>query len=450
MPYTVSVVGLGYLGAVHAVCLAEMGHQVVALDIDGERVSKLAGGEAPFYEPGFQELLSKAQRAGRLTFTEKHADMEEAEVHFLCLGTPQSDTGAADTSQIDAAVDALAPHLTPNALVVGKSTVPVGTSALTRVRLQQGAVFSSPVRLAWNPEFLREGSAIRDTLVPSRLVYGVSGPSANADVRRLDEIYQPLLQSGVPRVVTSMETAELAKVAANAFLAMKISFINAFADLCEISGGDIVELAEILGLDQRIGRQFLNAGLGFGGGCLPKDIRAVASHATDLGVHDIARLMREVDRINLGRRTRLMDIVTSLCGGSVAGRRIAILGAAFKAGSDDVRDSPALVAASVAAESGADVVVHDPKALTAARAAYPRLGYADSVLGACAGADLVLHLTEWNEYLELDPCEVGKWVKRRVMVDARNTLDATRWLQAGWSIVGMGRTPSSSTEGSGE
>jgi UDPglucose 6-dehydrogenase len=437
---TISVIGTGYLGVVHAACMADLGHTVIAVDSDAAKVESLSRGVAPMFEPGLDELLARVLPTGRLRFTTHYAQVRGADVHFICVGTPQTKGhNAADTSFVFAAAASLAPHLGSDSLVVGKSTVPVGTAARLRGLLQEGAPEGIEVRLAWNPEFLREGFAIKDTVAPNRFVYGVDGPSADADVAVLDEVYAGPLASGTPRLVTDFPTAELVKVAANAFLATKISFINAMAEVCEVAGGDVVQLADALGYDDRIGRKFLNAGVGFGGGCLPKDIRAFMARAKELGADEALDFLREIDAINGRRRSRTVDLSREECGGTLQGKRIAVLGAAFKPDSDDIRDSPALDIAQAAHKEGAFVMVYDPKAMEAAKHVFPDLGYADSIEDACGNADVVLHLTEWKQFRHIDPAKLATIVANPSIIDGRNTLDSVLWRSAGWAYRALGR-----------
>ena len=441
MSLTLSVIGLGPLGAVHAACMADAGHTVIAVDASmPERAQMLSRGEAPFFEPGLEELLERALGTGRLTFTSDYADAAAADVHFLCVGTPQlKGEYAADLTWVDAAVEALAPLLAGPTLVVGKSTVPVGTAARLRRRLQQVAPAGEDVHLLWNPEFLREGFAVQDTLTPDRFVYGVTGAGADDDVALLDRVYASSLATGMPRIVTDLPTAELVKAAANSFLATKISFINAMSEVCEAAGADVAQLADAIGHDDRIGRKFLDAGIGFGGGCLPKDIRAFMARAGELGADEALTFLREVDAINLRRRTRMVDLAREQCGGTLIGKRVAILGAAFKPDSDDIRDSPALDVARAAHLGGAKVTVHDPKALPVARRVHPDLTYADAIEDACRDADVVLHLTKWKVYREIDPAELGTVVSQRTVIDGRNALDPVLWRKAGWTYRALGR-----------
>jgi len=420
--------------------MADLGHTVIAIDTDAAKVESLSRGVPPMYEPGLGELLASVLPTGRLRFTTDYAEAAGADVHFICVGTPQrKGENAADTSYVFDAGQSLAPHLRHKALVVGKSTVPVGAAARLLDRLQAGAPEGVTVRLAWNPEFLREGFAIQDTVAPNRFVYGVEGPSADADVAILDQVYAGPLATGTPRLVTDFATAELVKVAANAFLATKISFINAMAEVCEAAGADVVQLADAIGHDDRIGRQFLNAGVGFGGGCLPKDIRAFMARAGELGADQALTFLREVDEINLRQRSRMVDLARQECGGTLVGKRVAVLGAAFKPDSDDIRDSPALEVAQAARKAGAVVTVNDPKAMEASRQVHPDLEYAETVEDACIDADVVLHLTEWKQFRQIDPAKLAPIVTTPTIIDGRNTLDPTLWRRAGWVYRALGR-----------
>jgi len=433
-----TVIGTGYLGATHAACMAELGFEVLGLDVDPEKVAALQAAQVPFYEPGLDELIAKQVAAGRLRFTTSVEEVATfGDVHFLCVGTPQKrGEFAADLRYVDAAVDALAPHLRRPCLVAGKSTVPVGTAARLADRLAELAPAGADVELAWNPEFLREGFAIQDTLRPDRLVIGVAGGGAEQVLRN---VYAPLLDAGVPMIVTDFPTAELVKVSANAFLATKISFINAMAEVCEIAHADVTQLGKALALDPRIGGRFLVAGLGFGGGCLPKDIRAFMARAGELGADQALSFLREVDAINMRRRARMIDLAREQCDGSVLGKRVVVFGAAFKPDSDDIRDSPALSVAASLQLQGAQVTVYDPKANDNARKMFPTLEYADSALEAADRAHVVLHLTEWSEFAALDPEVLGRVVATRRIVDGRNALDPGRWRGAGWTYRALGR-----------
>ncbi|WP_281262381.1 UDP-glucose dehydrogenase family protein [Allonocardiopsis opalescens] len=433
-----SVIGTGYLGATHAACMADLGFEVLALDVDAAKIERLAAGNLPFYEPGLEEVLRRGLASGRLRFTTDFAEIAEfADVHFLCVGTPQrDDSGAADLRYVHSAVDALAPLLTRPSLIVGKSTVPVGTAAALAERIAAAAPAGAEAELAWNPEFLREGFAVQDTLHPDRIVIGVRDGRAEALLR---EVYATQIADETPFVVADFQTAELVKVSANAFLATKISFINAMAEVCEATGSDVTKLSLALSYDDRIGGKFLGPGLGFGGGCLPKDIRAFMARADELGVEPALSFLREVDAINQRRRARMVDLARELVGGSFEGAVVGVLGAAFKPNSDDIRDSPALDVAAKIRGQGARVTVYDPAALENARRAHPDLDYADTMLAAASDASVVLLLTEWQEFREADPNVLAKVVATRAMVDGRNALDPERWREAGWTYRALGR-----------
>ncbi len=434
----ISVIGCGYLGAVHAACMAKLGHEVIGIDVDDRKINTLSAARAPFFEPGLDELLKDVQETGRLSFTTDMSAVAGSSVHFICVGTPQKKgENGADLRHVDAAMEALLPHVMPGDIVVGKSTVPVGTAS----RLAAILTETEPgAHLVWNPEFLREGHAVKDTLYPDRLVYGVAGGSEDhAAVSVLDEVYAGPLSDGTPRLITDHPTAELVKAAANSFLATKISFINAMAEVCEAAGADVTRLADAIGLDDRIGRKFLNAGIGFGGGCLPKDIRAFMARAGELGADQALTFLREVDSINMRRRTRVVELTRELCGGTLLGHRVTVLGAAFKPESDDVRDSPALSIAAQLQLQGAVVTVTDPKALENAAKRFPELQYEPDLDTALAGADTLLLLTEWQQYRELDPFEVSRGVAGLRILDGRNVLDAAKWRSAGWHYRGLGR-----------
>ncbi|AMT94108.1 UDP-glucose 6-dehydrogenase [Brevibacterium linens] len=432
----ISVIGCGYLGAVHAAAMASLGHEVTGVDVDTEKVEALTSGRPPFFEPGLSELLVKAQERGKLEFTTDVSRAADATVHFVCVGTPQKPGEfAADVTYVDAAVESLHPHLTAASVVVGKSTVPVGTAE----RLA-GVIADTGAAMMWNPEFLREGHAVEDTLHPNRLVYGVAdGEPGQAAAATLDEVYASILAEDTPRMITDFATAELVKTAANSFLATKISFINAMAELCEASGADVTQLADAIGMDDRIGRKFLNAGLGFGGGCLPKDIRAFMARAGELGADQAVAFLKEIDSINMRRRVRMVDIARDALGGSFIGKKITILGAAFKPDSDDVRDSPALAVARLIATQGGLVTVTDPQAIDNAKKSFPELNYVADTAEAITGAEAVLLLTEWREYRDLDPAATAELVRGKVLVDGRNVLTPELWRSAGWTYRALGR-----------
>lgn len=436
MPYRLTVIGTGYLGITHAACMADLGFDVLGLDIDADKIRRLQAGELPIHEPGLEPVLRRGLESGRLRFTTSYEEAAAfGDVHFLCLGTPQkAGEYAADVSYLDRAVESLAPHLTRDCLVVGKSTVPVGTAARLAEKLTLLAPVGLGAELAWNPEFLREGFAVKDTMHPDRIVIGVTSERAEKVLR---DVYEPLGE--VPMVVTDFPTAELVKSAANAFLATKISFINAMAEVCEASHADVKQLSEALSYDDRIGGRYLNPGLGFGGGCLPKDIRAFMARAGELGADQALTFLREVDAINKRRRARMVDLARELAGGSFHGCTVGVLGAAFKPNSDDIRDSPALDVAATIGHQGGQVTVYDPIALDNARKAHPHLSYAISALDAARGANVVLLLTEWQEFIDLDPEELGGVVATRKIVDGRNALNAETWRSAGWHYRALGR-----------
>jgi UDPglucose 6-dehydrogenase len=432
-----SVIGCGYLGAVHAAAMASIGHEVVGIDVDQRKIDALSLGDAPFFEPGLPEILTDGTKSGRLSFTTDIGAAAGAAVHFIGVGTPQQAGGyAADLTSVNAAIDSLLPHLREGDIVAGKSTVPVGTATELAARVSE-----TGATLVWNPEFLREGWAVQDTIDPDRLVAGVPAGSEGeraADILR--EVYHPAITKGTPFIVTDYATAELVKVSANAFLATKISFINAMAEIAEVTGADVTQLADAIGHDVRIGRRFLGAGIGFGGGCLPKDIRAFAARAEELGRRESVNFLHEVDAINMRRRDRAVELVTQALGGSVYGKKIAVLGAAFKPHSDDVRDSPALDVAVRLNGLGADIVVTDPQAIENARRIHPQLAYVADRDETLRDADAVVLVTEWDEYRrEMAPEHVSTLTQGRVVVDGRNGLDAAAWRAAGWTYYGMGR-----------
>jgi len=431
-----SVIGTGYLGATHAAAMSSLGFNVVGIDVDSEKIERLKAGKVPFYEPGLDQLLRDEVASGRLTFTTDFNAAKDADIHFICVGTPQAKNSlAADMTYVNAALEAIAPIAKSGSLVVGKSTVPVGTAARLATRL---AEINQGAELAWNPEFLREGFAVEDTLRPNRLVVGVTSDKAEA---LLKEVYEDLLALDIPWIRADLPTAELVKVAANSFLATKISFINAMAEICEAAAGDVTVLARAIGHDPRIGNKFLQAGIGFGGGCLPKDIRAFMARADELGARQALEFLREIDSINLRARARMIELVRSDLGEDLRQRHIAVLGAAFKPESDDVRDSPALDIAVQLGGAGATVIVHDPKAIENARLRFPSLQFAEDVADAMNDAEMILHLTEWREYREIDPTALKSRVKATNIIDGRNALDRDRWIAAGWNFraLGVGR-----------
>ena len=435
MTLTLSVVGCGYLGATHAACMSSLGFTVVGVDTDPEKVALLQSGKLPFYEPGLDTLLEQEMKTGRLSFTIDFSAVKDADVHFVCVGTPQVKDGlAADLTYVKSAVSAIAPYLKDGSLVVGKSTVPVGTAQALRAEL---AKIAPQADLAWNPEFLREGFAVEDTLTPNRLVVGVANDRAE---EILKEVYEPVIALGTPWIRADLPTSELVKVAANSFLATKISFINAMAEVCEAAGGDVTVLAKAIGYDPRIGSRFLQAGIGFGGGCLPKDIRAFMARAEELGAKQALEFLREIDAINLRARQRVIDIVRNVLSEDLTQYKIAVLGATFKPDSDDVRDSPALDISVQLHAAGAEVVIHDPQGIEPARKRFPNLKYSEVIEDAIKDADLILHLTEWKEYRQIDPAAISSLVKSKIIIDGRNMLDRTMWRSAGWKFHALGRT----------
>ena len=434
----VAVVGTGYLGAVHAAGMAQLGFQTVGVDVDQAKVDRLQAGASPFYEPDFEPILAEQVASGRLRFTTDFSQISDADVVFIGVGTPQkADSHAADLTYIDSAIASITPHLKDGALVAGKSTVPVGTAQRLAEYIAEHTADGVTAELAWNPEFLREGFAVQDTLHPDRLVFGVTSDRAESILR---EVYaRTIEQDGTPVVVTDLPTAELVKVAANSFLATKISFINAMAEICEFAGADVTKLADAIGHDDRIGRKFLNAGVGFGGGCLPKDIRAFSARAGELGAGHALEFLAEIDKINSRRRDHVVELAKQELGGDLRDRKVAVLGASFKPNSDDVRDSPALAVAGALHLAGADVRVYDPKGMENAAKVYPPLTYADSAEAAIADAELVVHLTEWQEFKDLDPAALVETVGTPTIIDGRNALDPVAWRAAGWAYRGLGR-----------
>ena len=415
--------------------MASLGFDVIGFDTEASKIELLSKGKVPFYEPGLEELLSEQIKSGRLTFTNNVADLADADVHFICVGTPQIKNGnAADLTYVNSALEAIAKLVKPGGLVVGKSTVPVGTATKLRNRLLE---LNPKADLAWNPEFLREGFAVEDTLRPNRLVVGVVNDSAE---QILKEVYATNLNDKTPWVRADLPTAELVKVAANSFLATKISFINAMAEICEAAGGDVTVLAKAIGYDPRIGSRFLQAGIGFGGGCLPKDIRAFMARAEELGASQAVEFLKEIDAINLRARQRVIELVRKDLSDDLQGKKVAILGAAFKPDSDDVRDSPALDIAAQIQAAGAVVTVHDPKAIANAQKRFPALNFADDVNATLKDAEIVLHLTEWKIYREIDPVKVKSIVKNPIIIDGRNALDRDLWQSAGWKFRALGRS----------
>lgn len=434
MTLRISVIGTNYLGATHAAGMAEFGHQVIGVDLDDDRVKTLNAGQSPFYEPNLEPMLQRHTGSGRLRFTTDYADVANwADVHFLCVGTPESPSGAADLSQLWDVRDRLAPKLTEPTLIAGKSTVPVGTAPQLRQAFRDLAPAADQIDLVWNPEFLRESFAVQDTLRPDRIVLGVEDERS---LEIMQQVYAIPLTEDIPIVETNFATAELIKNAANAFLATKISFINAMAQMCQATGGDVTQLADVLGYDSRIGREFLNAGLGFGGGCIPKDIRALASRADEVGVDVLSEMIGSIEKINDGQRAQVADLAVDQLGGDARGKRVAVLGAAFKPGTSDTRNSPSLTVAEHLHAAGAQVLIFDPQAQLPSRENFTQT---DSVLEAVRDSDICLHLTEWPQFRYLDPAPLGEVARNRVIIDARLKLDPEPWRAAGWKVVQLGR-----------
>ena len=435
MSLKLSVIGTGYLGATHAACMASLGFEVIGFDTESSKIESLVKGKVPFYEPDLEELLAQQITSGRLKFTKEINDLSDCDVHFICVGTPQVQGGiAADLTYVNSALESVAAIAKKGSLVVGKSTVPVGTAQRLRNRLLE---INSEVDLAWNPEFLREGFAVEDTLKPNRLVVGVTNDRAE---QILKEVYASNLKDNTPWVRADLPTSELVKVAANSFLATKISFINAMAEICEAADGDVTVLAKAIGYDPRIGHRFLQAGIGFGGGCLPKDIRAFMARAEELGAKQAVKFLEEIDEINLRARQRIIELVRLDLSNDLKNKRVAILGAAFKPDSDDVRDSPALDIAAQIQEAGAVVTVHDPKAIKNAQKRFPALRFEENINQTLADSNIVLHLTEWKIYRDINPAEVKSLVKDCIIIDGRNALDRELWIKAGWKFRALGRT----------
>lgn len=436
-----TVIGTGYLGATHAACMAELGHDVLGVDVDENKINALKSSTVPFYEPGLPEVLERNITAGKLNFTTSYDEaVAFANVHFLGVGTPQQrGSYAADLTYVFAVIKDLVPRLKGDHIIFGKSTVPVGTAAELQELANELASEGTNVEIAWNPEFLREGYAVKDTITPDRIVLGHRAENSRAEeVAR--EVYATPLAQNTPFVVTDLQTAELVKVSANAFLATKISFINAVSEVCELVGADVVKLADAIGYDDRIGRKFLGAGLGFGGGCLPKDIRAFMARAGELGADQALTFLREVDAINMRRRDRMVELARQACGGNLLGHNVTVLGAAFKPNSDDVRDSPALSVAGSLSLAGAQVAVYDPQGMENARKVFPTLNYANSTDDALRGADVVVLATEWQEFKELDPAHAATLVREKKIIDGRNVLPVVNWKDAGWEIKALGRS----------
>ncbi|MFF4495763.1 UDP-glucose dehydrogenase family protein [Streptomyces sp. NPDC001546] len=435
----VSVIGCGHLGIPHAAAMAELGHDVIGVDVDQAKVDRLNAGECPIYETGLPELLARHTTSGKLRFT---TDIREAaafaELHFIGVGTPiDADGRSYDTGQVYGAIRQLAPHLDRPCTIVGKSTVTVGTTAQVTALAQRLAPAGQAVDVVWNPEFLREGHAVEDTLRPDRLIAGLTSAEGEKAIRA---VYAPILDAGVPLFVTDPATAELAKGAANTFLGLKISYINAVADMCEAAGGDIAQIVDILGIDPRIGSGGMRPGIGYGGGCLPKDVRAFTASARHLGADKAATLLRAAEEINESRTDVAMRLINSaLTGRPLKGAHVTVWGAAFKPGTNDVRESPALALAHALQQAGATVTVHDPQAVDTAMIRNPEFDYTDDLSASLDDADLVVLATEWPEYQQTNPVALVKRPATPLLVDCRTTLDPEPWRMAGWTLHQLGR-----------
>jgi UDPglucose 6-dehydrogenase len=428
---SIAVVGAGYVGLTTAACLAHLGHEVVCADIDAERVARLRKGEVPILEDGLVALITEGLAAKRLSFVVGAAVAARgADVVFLCVQTPQGDDGSADLSFVESVAHEIAPVLVPRAIVVNKSTVPVGsTRFVQRVLAEAGT--TEHVTVASNPEFLREGQAVHDFLHPDRIVIGCEDPESAV---RVSELYRGV---HAPVLVTDPASAEMIKYASNAFLATKISFINAIANVCEAVDADVREVAIGMGYDARIGFQFLHPGPGFGGSCFPKDVAALLHTAGEAG-YDFD-LLQGVVEVNRGQHDRIVDKVRDAAGGSLTGAEVAVWGLTFKADTDDLRDSPSLVIAHKLIEEGASVRGYDPVAGEAAGELMPELDVRADPYEAAAGADVVALLTEWEELRWLDFERVRSLMRRPAVVDARNLLDPSAMRRRGFEYTGVGR-----------
>jgi UDPglucose 6-dehydrogenase len=435
-----AVVGCGYLGVTLAAAMAKLGNEVIGVDVDAAKVISLNRGIAGFFEPDVDELLARHVATGAQAFTTSYREaLDFSDVVFLTVGTPPVPGGSHyDLTHLRAAVRQIAAEVRRPTVVIGKSTVQVGTAHdLSRLIRHEYPGSARMIRVAWMPEFVRESSAVTDTLAPSRIVIGIE-PGDKDIAHLVRKLHGDAVSAGTRFIVTNLATAELAKCAANAFLATKLSFINAMAELCEVAGGDVEQLAEVLASDPRIGPGGMRPGLGFGGGCLPKDIRAFARSAHDLGIPESLRFLQEVDAINLRRRDRVVDLAIELCQPDVRGTRVAVWGAAFKPGTDDIRDSPALAVADRMSQLGASVVVCDPRASGNGRSAHPQLEFDHCPTRAASGSHLLLHLTEWPDFKSVDPRMLASVVAQRNIIDARGSLDAASWELAGWTYRRLG------------
>jgi UDPglucose 6-dehydrogenase len=425
----IAVIGSGYVGLTTGACLASLGHRVICADVDQGKVARLSAGEVSILEPGLPELVAEGLAAGRLQFVVgAAAAVEEAEVVFLCVPTPMGNGGGADLSAVEAVITEVRSLLPPGCVVVNKSTVPVGTAARTAQLLGR-----PDVAVVSNPEFLREGSAVHDFLNPDRIVVGCDAQDA---AERVAALYARL---GAPTVLTDAASAEMVKYAANCFLAMKLSYVNAIAELCERSGADVLDVTEGIGYDRRIGQAFLQAGPGWGGSCLPKDTHALLQVCAAVDF-DFPLLQASLDT-NTRQQHRMVDKVRDAVGGSLAGQRVGLLGLTFKAGTDDLRDSPALTVAALLAAEGADLIGYDPAVPVAVPDITDDLQVTDDPLKVASGAAVLVVLTEWPEFRLLDWGRIAELIERRIVIDTRNLLDADVLRRVGFEVRGIGRRP---------
>lgn len=429
------MIGTGYVGLVSGACFAEFGPNVVCVDLDASKVERLRRGEIPIYEPGLEDLVAKGIKSGRLSFTtELAAAVAEADAVFIAVGTPsRRGDGHADLRYVEAAAIEIAKALTGYTVVVTKSTVPVGTGR----RVEQIIRETNPTAefdVASNPEFLREGSAISDFMRPDRVVIGAESDRARAVMQA---IYRPLYLMETPVVLTNLETSELTKYAANAFLATKITFINEIADLCEKVGADVQDVARGMGLDGRIGKKFLHAGPGYGGSCFPKDTIALVRTAQEYG--SPARLVETVVQVNDTRKGAMASRVIQACGGSVRGKIIGVLGVAFKPNTDDMREAPSLAIVPALQDAGATVRAYDPAAMHEAQSLLPGVQWCEQAYDAASGADALVLITEWNEFRALDLDQLAAVMKSKILVDLRNVYRPEEVRAAGFSYASIGR-----------
>ena len=435
MSVKISVVGTGHVGLTTAACLAHIGHEVLGVDDDAEKIAQIERGEAPFHEPGLSELVAEGLDTGRLRVSTSTAEAAaHAEVVFVCVGTPTLPSGEADLAQVERVGRAVAANLHGYAVVVEKSTVPVETGVWLQEIMDQERNGHGEFDVASNPEFLREGQAVRDALEPDRIVVGADSERA---LERLREVYRPIIDStGCPFVTTDLATAELIKHSSNAFLATKISFINQVAEICERTGADVEEVAHAMGLDARIGPSFLRAGIGYGGECFPKDVRAYRYKADQLGV-DFG-ILREIEQVNAGRVEAFVEKIRTVAGG-LSGRRVGLWGLSFKPETDDLRNAPAVEVARTLLDEGAAIVAHDPAAMTAVKRLLPEIGLASTPYDAARDAECLVICTEWPEYAAADLERLRGEMASAVVVDGRNVFRPRDMAAAGFVYASIGR-----------